>query len=614
MNKALQYPFDADYIVSKKKRIKRELLAQEGVSFIDKKIAVLGGSTTANIIAILELFLLDQGIRPSFYESEYNKYYEDGVFPNPELEAFGPDIIYVCTSNRNITTLPDMSMNRDGVDNLLHAQHDKMVSLWTALAGKYHCPIIQNNYEMPFYRLLGNRDAYDYHGATHFISRLNGLMYDYADGHDNFYICDLNYISADYGLKEWSDPFYWYMYKYAMNVSAIPYLSFNLANIIKSLFGKNKKGFVLDLDNTLWGGVIGDDGVDGIVLGPEESEGQAYSEFQSYVKAHQQLGIILNIDSKNDRENAIAGINHPDSAFKEDDFISIKANWEPKDKNMADIATELSLLPESLVFVDDNPAERHIVTEQLPGVSAPELSDVSHYIQIIDRSGFFEATNISADDIKRNDMYKENAARAALSASFSDYGQYLDSLEMTAEIGPFSSVYMARIAQLTNKSNQFNLTTKRYTVTEIEEAAASDSYITLYGKLTDRFGDNGVVTVVIARLFAAKHIASIDLWLMSCRVLKRDMEYAMMDVLVEECKKQGITTIIGHYIPTAKNKMVEDFYQSMGYKKIDSCDSLLQKDATDGIALDSEPEGTSHWSLDVDSYTNKNTHIAISRA
>lgn len=611
MNKALQYPFDADYIVSKKKRIKKELLAQEGVSFIDKKIAVLGGSTTANIIAVLELFLLDYGIRPSFYQSEYNKYYEDGVFPNPELEAFGPDIIYVYTSNRNITTMPDMSMDKEGVDVLLHAQHDKMVSLWTSLASKYHCPVIQNNYEMPFYRLLGNRDAYDFHGATHFISRLNGLMYDYAADHDNFYICDLNYISADYGLKEWSDPFYWYMYKYAMNVSAIPYLSFNLANIIKSLLGKNKKGFVLDLDNTLWGGVIGDDGVDGIVLGPEESEGQAYSEFQSYIKAHKQLGIILNIDSKNDEDNALAGINHPDSALKEDDFISIKANWEPKDKNLADIAGELNLLPESLVFVDDNPAERHIVTEQLPGVSAPELSDVSHYIQIIDRAGFFEATNISADDIKRNEMYKENAARAALSASFTDYGQYLDSLEMTAEIGPFSSLYMARIAQLTNKSNQYNLTTRRYTVTEIEEAAASDSHITLYGKLTDRFGDNGVVTVVIASLNKADHTASIDLWLMSCRVLKRDMEFAMMDALVEECKKQGITTIMGHYIPTAKNKMVVDFYQNMGYEKVEACEDLSQEEPAAGKVIDLKTPGTTHWRLDVASYTNKNTHIKV---
>ncbi|MCR5196829.1 MAG: HAD-IIIC family phosphatase [Pseudobutyrivibrio sp.] len=587
--KELEYPFDADYLLSKKKRIKKELLASD-TKFIDKKVAILGGSTTANIMLIMELFLLNNGIRPTFYESEYNKYYEDAVFPNPELEEFAPDIIYVCTSNRNITTYPDLSMDRATVDELLDNQYQKFETIWKTLAEKYNCPIIQNNFEMPLFRLMGNRDAYDYHGAMNFISRLNQKLYDYAEATDNFYVCDLNYISADYGLKEWADPFYWYMYKYAMCVPAIPYLSFNVANIIKSLLGKNKKGFVLDLDNTLWGGVIGDDGVDGIVLGPEEAEGQAYTEFQQYLKAHQQLGVILNIDSKNDFENAIAGINHPDSEFKESDFISIKANWDPKDKNFADIASELTLLPESLVFVDDNPAERHIVTEQLQGVCAPELDNVVHYIQTIDRGGFFETTNISADDLKRNEMYKENAARAKLQSSFTDYGQYLDSLEMTAEIDSFAPVYMARIAQLTNKSNQFNLTTKRFTQTEIEQTAANQEYITLYGKLMDKFGDNGVVSVVIGHIDG--HECDVDLWLMSCRVLKRDMEYAMLDELVKRCRERGVTTLRGHYLPTAKNKMVKDFYGDMGFKLIYQAD-----------------DGASDWELSLEEYEDKNIHI-----
>ncbi len=594
--KELEYPFDADYLISKKKRIKKTLLA-EGTNFIEKKVAVLGGSTTSNIILMLELFLLNQGIKPEFYESEYNKYYEDAVFDNPELEAFAPDFIYVCTSNRNITVFPDLSMIKEQVDELLQAQYEKFMTIWSKLQEKYNCPIIQNNFELPFYRLLGNRDVYDFHGASNFITRLNQKFYDFAMEAENFYICDLNYIAADYGLKEWSDPFYWYMYKYAMNVSAIPSLSFNVANIIKSLLGKNKKGFVLDLDNTLWGGVIGDDGVDGIVLGKEEAEGQAYTEFQQYIKSHQQLGVILNIDSKNDYENAIAGINHPDSAFKEEDFIEIKANWDPKDKNFEEIAATLSLLPESLVFVDDNPAERHIITEQLKGVVAPEIENVVHYIQTLDRSGFFEATNISADDLKRNVMYQENAARAKLQSSFTDYGQYLDSLEMKAEISDFTPVYMARIAQLTNKSNQFNLTTKRMTLTDIEQAAENADCITLYGKLIDKFGDNGVVSVVLGQISTKADgikVCDIDLWLMSCRVLKRDMECAMMDALVEKCAQSGVSTILGHYYPTAKNKMVKEFYGTMGFE-------LLEEDA----------DGNSLWSLEIADYKKLNTHIQI---
>lgn len=590
--KELEYPFDPDYILAKKKKIKRELLEQN-ISFIDKKIAILGGSTTSNIKWILELFLLNFGIRPTFYESEYNQYYQDAMFDNEELQKFAPDLVYVCTTNRNITQYPLLSDDADTIDSLLEAEKNKFYGIWDSLVSRYHCPIIQNNFEMPFYRLMGNKEASDIHGKIHFLTRLNLAFYDYAQKHENFYICDINYISADYGLKEWSDPFYWHMYKYAMNVSAIPYLSFNVANIIKSILGKNKKGFVLDLDNTLWGGVIGDDGVDNIVIGPEEPEGQVYSEFQRYIKECTQLGVILNVDSKNEEENAFAGLNHPDNELHPDDFIVIKANWNPKDQNLQQIANELNLLPESLVFIDDNPAERHIVTEQLKGVVAPEIGQVHQYIQTIDRGGYFEVTTLSADDQKRNEMYKENAKRAQLEGSFSNYTDYLLSLEMKGIIKSFEPVFMARIAQLTNKSNQFNLTTKRYTQAEIEEVAASDQYITVYGKLIDKFGDNGVVSVVIGHVVG--DICHIDLWIMSCRVLKRDMEFAMMDSLVKRCQERGIYEIRGYYYPTAKNAMVREFYALQGFDKIAE-----------------DIDGNTQWKFVVtNGYQNKNTVIKV---
>lgn len=590
--KELEYPFDAEYILRKKKSIKKQLLENTS-GMLEKKIAILGGYTTNDIKLVLELFLLNNGIKPSFYESEYNRFYQDAVFDNPELEEFGPDVIYVCTSNRNIVRYPSINDSKEDVEFLLKLEEEKFHSIWESLSSKYSCPIIQNNFEMPFYRLMGNKEASDIHGKVNFLTKLNLKFYEYAETHDNFYICDINYISADYGLKEWSDPFYYHMYKYAVSVNAIPYLSFNVANIIKSLFGKNKKGFVLDLDNTLWGGVIGDDGVDNIVIGPEESEGQVYSEFQRYIKEHTELGVILNIDSKNDEENALAGLNHPDSELKKDDFITIKANWEPKDRNFKEIADGLNLLPESLLFIDDNPAERHIVTEQLPGVIAPEIGTVDKYILNIDRGGYFEVTTLSADDKKRNEMYRENAKRAELQASFADYKDYLLSLEMKGIIKPFEPVYMARIAQLTNKSNQFNLTTKRYTQEEIEAAASNPGYITLYGKLLDRFGDNGVVSVVIGR--KEKNECHIDLWLMSCRVLKRDMEFAMMDTLVHKCMTDGIDTIYGYYYPTAKNAMVKEFYELQGFEKIEE-----------------DEAGNTKWKLAIDkSYKNKNEVIDV---
>lgn len=204
---------------------------------------------------------------------------------------------------------------------------------------------------MPFYRLMGNKDCSDYRGRTNFISRLNQAFYDFAEKTEGFYINDINYLSADYGLKEWSNPSFWNMYKYAMCFEAIPYLAFSVSNIIKSIFGKNKKALALDLDNTLWGGVVGDDGVDGIEIGQENGVSQSYYEFQSYIKQLKSLGIILTVCSKNDHENAIAGLNHPEGVLKPDDFIIIKANWENKDRNIAETAAELNILPEAIVLL-----------------------------------------------------------------------------------------------------------------------------------------------------------------------------------------------------------------------------------------------------------------------
>ena len=564
----LQIPFDAETIMRKKKAIKRQILEEQSVSFIEKKIAILGGETTEDIKLILELFLLNYGIKPSFYESEYNRYYEDGMFPNPELESFSPDLIYLCTCIRNITSFPELSDSEEQVREKRDTVKGKFIGLWETLANRYHCPIIQNNFEYPFFRLMGNKDASDCHGRVNFVTSLNIDFYDYAQKHENFYICDVNYISASYGLEKWSEPFYWHMYKYGLAVPAIPYLSFNVANIIKSIYGKNKKAFNLDLDNTLWGGVIGDDGAENVEIGQETALAQSYSEFQEYIKLHKQLGVLLTVNSKNEEKNALSGFERPDTILKREDFISFKANWNPKSQNLLETAQELNLLPESFVFVDDNPAEREIINGQVPATAVPEISTVEHYIQTIDKSGFFELSSLSADDLKRNEMYRENAKRTELQASFQNYEDYLKSLEMKAEIREFIPMYMSRIAQLTNKSNQFNLTTKRYSQSDIETVAENKNYITLYGKLEDKFGDNGVVSVVIGRIDGTdREELHLELWLMSCRVLKRDMEFAMMDALVDQAKNQGIKKIIGYYYPTAKNAMVKDFYALQGFFK-----------------------------------------------
>lgn len=589
--KQLCYPFDPAYIMQNRRALRAELIA-DGTPRIKKKIAVLGGSTTNDICRLLELFLLDAGIEPSFWQSEYNRFFEDAVFDNAELDEFHPDIIYIHTTNRNLSEgLPDMTFSKEAVDALLERQFAHFETVWSKLNERFGCTIIQNNFEPPFYRLLGNRDCYDHRGAVRYINRLNERFAEYADTHIGFYINDICYLASSFGLDRWTDLTYWYMFKYAMCSEAMPYFAYNLAAIIKSVYGKNKKVLALDMDNTLWGGIVGDDGVENLELGEETPTAQGYDEFQKYIKQQKQLGVLLTINSKNDYENAIAGLKHPDSRFSPDDFTVIKANWNPKDINLKDTAAALELGTDSFVFVDDNPAERDIVAANVPGVAVPEIGEIQDYIRTLDKSAFFEVTSFTDEDMNRGEMYAQNAKRAEMKSEYADYGEYLTNLQMKGEIQSFIPMYISRIAQLTNKSNQFNVTTRRYTVEDIEKCAVSPDYITLYGRLSDRFGDNGVVSVVIGKKDGnALHI---DVWLMSCRVLKRDMEYAMLDALVAKCRNQGIDMIYGYYYPTKKNGMVKELFADFGFEK------------------QSDTDGNIVWMLKTAGYTNKNRYIDV---
>ncbi len=586
----LEYPFDNDLILKKRKSLKRELL-EDGSSKIKKNIAILGGSTTANVAQVLELFLLNNKIEPTIYESEYNKFYEDAIFSNPKLDNFKADVFYIHTSVHNITIWPNLCDSAEEIDRKLEEVFKHFKNVWESLENKGGV-IIQNNFEMPSWRLLGNKDATDIHGRVNFVLRLNEKFALYAENKENMFINDVNYLSSVVGLNNWCDPFYWNMYKYCPSVEHIPELAFSVANIIKSVYGKNKKAIVMDLDNTLWGGIVGDDGPENLQIGKESAQGETYAEFQEYLKAQKDLGVLLNIDSKNDYENAIAGLNLESGALKPEDFICIKANWNPKDKNLSEIIQELNLGEDAFVFVDDNPAERHIIKEQLKSVAVPELDKPENYINILDKSGFFEATNISKDDAKRNEMYKANIKRAKAKQSFENYTDYLLSLEMKAEIKPFESAVIPRVSQLTNKSNQFNLTTLRCSVNDIEKMANNENWITLYGRLEDKFGDNGVVAIEAAEILPSEEgkVAHIRLNLMSCRVLKRDLEFAMLDEMVSIAKEKGVKKVIGYYYPTKKNAMVAELYTELGYTKKEDC-----------------------WELDVDTYKKQCNVIEVNK-
>lgn len=558
----LDYPFDNAYILEKKKSIKRELLQND--KFIEKKIAVLSGSTIGEIKNILELFLLNYGIKPEFKVGGYNRYYEELMFDDGSLKEFAPDFIYIHTSNKNIENLPVPQDSEEAVKDKLTKEFEKFKAVCEK-ALSFGAVVIVNNFEMPFYRMYGSKDAVAAQGVVNFTNKLNVMIADYIASKENIYLNDINYLSGLIGLDNWFSLENWYLYKYALAVDKIPDLAFGIAKIIKSALGKNKKSVVLDLDNTLWGGVIGDDGVEGIAIGNEQPAGMSYTEFQSYLKRLTGLGIMLNVCSKNEEKIAKQGFtDRKEAPLSVDDFICFKANWEPKHMNIAAIAKEINIGEDSLVFIDDNPAEREIVRKSLPTVTVPEVSCPEDYIKAIDRAGYFEITSFTKDDAKRNEMYKQNAQRAAAESAFTDYNDYLLSLEMTGEIGPFSTAHCERITQLINKTNQFNFTTRRYAQSEVEEIIADrTNYISAYAKLIDKFGDNGITTCLIASVEGTN--ANIDLWVMSCRVFKRHLEYAVFDYLIAKCKEMGVKTITASYLPTAKNVIIKDFYEGIGF-------------------------------------------------
>ena len=303
-------------------------------------------------------------------------------------------------------------------------------------------------------------------------------------------------------------------------------------------------------------------------------------------------GITLAVCSKNDFKNAKEGFNHPDSILNFDDFTSFKANWNSKDQNILDISKEINIGIESLVFIDDNPVERDLVLSQIPSISVPNVGgDVIDFIRHIDRNGYFEPVSLSDDDKNRSQYYEDNKKRANEQATFKSYDDFLSSLGMTAEIKSFSTIYLDRITQLTNKTNQFNLTAKRYTAGEIENISTSDEYIKIYGKLADKYGDNGLIAVSIGKI--KNRQCHIDLWLMSCRVIKRNMEYLMFDEFVKQSSEKGISEIVGYYNKTAKNNMVSNFYEKLGF------------------TLSEVHNENTIWTLDISNYKNKNKFIEL---
>lgn len=579
-------------ILTRRRSLLRRLSERPGLHPV--RIAVLGGSTTQELVNLFELRLLEAGIQPEFYQSEYGRYYAEAVHDTAALEDFHPDLVYLHTSVANIESFAPVNASEDAFEAAVDTEFARFQRIWSSLAEHLGtATIIQNNFELPPHAIFGNLDATLPGGHTRFVHALNNRFACAAAANPRLLLHDTCSLSARIGLSRWFDPERWFSYKLLTTPEASYALATSLSAMLRAIFGRTRKVLVLDLDNTLWGGVIGDDGAEHIHIGRETPLAEAYTAFQEYCLALHHRGILLAVCSKNDEATAKLGFEHPDSVLGLEHIACFRANWDPKHENIAAIARELNLSPDSFVFIDDNPAEREIVRAQVPGIAVPEVGpDVARYPEIIEAGRYFEIVSLSTEDLARAALYRDNLERTVFEQRFTDYGDYLDSLEMTAEIDRFSPVYLDRITQLTNKTNQFNLTTRRYTLAEMQAVLNDPDAIGLYGRLRDRFGDNGLVSVVLGRRTATR--LDLDLWLMSCRVLKRDMELAMLDALIEHARDMGIAELHGRYIPTAKNGLVREHYPRLGFR-----------------CIAKQPDGAVLYALRLDAYEPRNRHIRV---
>jgi FkbH-like protein len=547
------------------------------------KIALLSGATTEMIKDPLTLALETIGLGCQILQCEYNTYVQEMLDPESASANFRPDVAVVVTTPANLPKWQKQGDDLNQVRLLVEEVCEYFLGLCARLRHHTQCEIILNNFHPLPIRPLGNLGAKTPWDANNFIRRINLELGDRAPAY--VHINDVEALSASYGVRQWFDLRYWFHAKQPVSFQClVPYVR-NTARIIGALFGYTAKCLVLDLDNTLWGGVVGDDGVEGIAIGEGDAVSEAFKAFQNYVLNLKQRGVLLAVCSKNEEINATAPfLKHPGMVLKLDDFVSFKANWKPKPDNLKEIAAELNIGINSIVFVDDNPAECEHVRQSLPEVHVIKLSDdPSDFPRLIDEAGFFETTTLSTEDLQRTQQYHGNIGRKLLYESSADYTSYLTSLEQMAVIHPFEERYVDRITQLINKTNQFNLTTLRLSRSQVKELLHAPNTLNAYVRMADRFGDNGLISVFCGH--RGKEELWIDEWLMSCRVLKRGVEQLLCNYIVEKASEMDCAVIHGTYLPTPKNGLVRDHYKSLGF-----------------IWVNSGENGATHWRLDVKCY------------
>ena len=547
--------------------------APDGLPTKRVRLAVLGSSTLTHLLPAIRVAGLRRGIWVDTYENDYGQYLQELADPESDLHAFRPTAILIALDAYHMTAGVTAGMDAENAEAALTEMKDRVREVWKLAREAFKCPVLHQTV-LPVHRpVLGNNEHRLAGSRAWFVSRLNTALRAMAD-QDGVDLLAIDDRAAMDGVSRWHDAALWHRSKQEVAPIVAPLYGDLVGRWLAAKQGRSFKCLVLDLDNTVWGGVIGDDGLEGIALGQGSPLGEAYTAFQEYARELSRRGVILAVCSKNDEANAVEPFEkHPDMVLKRGDIACFVANWQNKADNIRAIAQELNIGIDSLVFIDDNPFERNLVRQELPMVAVPEVSDdpVGYPVALAD-AGYFEGLSVTDEDRERTAQYQGNKAREALKAAVTDLPSYLRGLEMELIWKRFDRIGLQRIVQLINKSNQFNLTTKRYTDEDVLAVMADPDAFGLQLRLTDRFGDNGIIAIIIGRLQANKDLY-IDTWLMSCRVLGRQVEPTTLNLICQEAKKLGARRVVGEYIPTKKNGMVKDHYAKLGFTVMETSES-----------------------------------------
>lgn len=556
------------------------------------RIAVLSSSTVDHLLPSIRIAGLRRSQIVKIYSPEYGQYQREIVDRKSELYNFVPDVVLFALDAQHL--VQGIYSSAD-VAEALKQRLEGLSRLWSIVRQSFGSIVIQHTPMPVFETVMGENEYFSPWSKAAILSQLATRLRTTAESNGVLLLSLDRHVAQD-GLAAWHDPVLWHHAKQEIHPSAAPLYGDLVMRIVAAARGMSYKCLVLDLDNTLWGGVVGDDGLEGIKIGQGSALGEAFGYFQRYIKDLSQRGVILAVCSKNDEANALEIFEkHPEMVLKRNDIACFVANWNDKASNLRYIANQLNIGVDSLVFVDDNPAERAIVRLELPMVAVPELPiDPTFYSKVISDAGYFEAVQITDEDLSRTASYQNKVEREAFAETVSDLSAYLRGLEMRACWNRFTHVDQARIVQLINKTNQFNLTTQRTTFEVISQLIDNNSVLSLQIRLMDTFGDNGIVAIVIG--IPENDAIRLTTWLMSCRVLGRGLEDETLNLVVLEARRLGARRLIGEYCRSAKNAMVSEHYERLGF--------ILSHVATD----------KTEWILALGDWVDRTTYIKSKHA